>query len=125
MNTFPQAISGSKTNYKLLDPTGLSCTQTTFDTQGRTDVVTPPDDTRAKTIFYDRLHRLTDAIAVGASTAVIRCDDLGTTTNRTPNPGLGDVSAYGGVMGTNRINTPAHQKIQTQNELFKIFLKND
>ena len=102
MNTFPQAISSSKTNYKLLDPTGLSCTQNTFDTQGRADVVTAPEDTRAKTIFYDRLHRLTDAIAVGASTAVIRCDDLGTITNRTSNPGLGDLSAYAYVSGTNR-----------------------
>ena len=44
--------------------------------------------TRAKPIFYNRLHRRTDATAVEASTAVVRCDDLSATTNRTPIPVL-------------------------------------
>ena len=93
-------------------------TKTTFDTQGRADVVTAPDDTRAKTIFYDRLHRLTDANAVGASTAAIRCDDLGAKTNRTPNPGLGDVSAYGCVNNKTCVSDTKKNTIFQKNSQF-------
>ena len=99
-NKFGQVDCVVENDYAATGPT--HSIKTTFNTQGRVDVVAAQDDTRAKTIFHDRLNRLTDANAVGAYTAVIRCDDLGTITNRTSNPGLGDLSAYAYVSGTNR-----------------------